>query len=45
MTDEETIDHLFLGCIFSGQVWGRLAQCLTLCISRLPQSVDLFWLS
>ena len=43
--DEEIVDHLFLGCPFSGHIWEQLAHCLWLHIPQLPKNANLFWSS
>ena len=43
--DEETINHLFLGCLFSIRNWDRLAQCLRMHLPQLPPIVNLLWSS
>ena len=43
MGNEESIDRLFLGCIFSGQVWALLRESLLSRIGHLPLSDDVVW--
>jgi len=43
MATEESIDHLFLGCAFSKEIWEQLAFRLILHIPMFPQAVNYFW--
>jgi len=44
VANKETIDHLFLWCLFSVHIWSQLAHLLKLNLSQLPQLRTFFGL-
>jgi len=43
--NEETIDHLFLGCPFDVRMWEKLGHCLQLHLPQLPPTTNILWSS